>query len=446
MGGAVLLIDDEEDVRLAVGQSLELHGFDVTAFARSERALDLIGRGFEGVVVSDIRIPRLDGIDLLAAAQEIDPDLPVILMTGHGDVPLAVKAMRAGAYDFLEKPFSPTHLLEAVTRASELRRLTLENRTLRAELEQSDRSEGAIVGRAPAIIDLRKKIAAVADSDVDLLLLGETGTGKELAARAVHEASDRAEKPFVAINLSSLPEAAIESELFGHEAGAFAGAHRARFGKFEHARGGTLFLDEIGAVSVALQAKLMRVIEDRAIQRIGSNETIPLNVRFIASSNRDLDAMVEEGSFRRELFYRLAVVTLTIPPLRERVEDIPRLFANFAALAAKRYRRDMPDIGADVLSELSVQDWPGNVRELRNAADRYVLGFDWRENSGEPIEATSLAKQVERYEASLIAAALAGHNGSLKATYESLGLSRKALYEKMQRYGLRREDFVDGEA
>jgi two-component system C4-dicarboxylate transport response regulator DctD len=443
--GAVLLIDDEEDVRLAVGQSLELQGFDVTSFARAERALDVIGRGFAGVVVSDIRLPKFDGMGLLTATREIDPDLPVILMTGHGDVPLAVKAMREGAYDFLEKPFSPARLVEAVTRASELRRLTLENRSMRAELEQLDPVEEILVGRAAPMIDLRKKIAAIAASDVDVLILGETGTGKELAARAVHQSSDRAEKPFVAVNLAALPEATIESELFGHEAGAFAGAQRTRYGKFEHARGGTLFLDEIGAVSVPLQSKLMRVIEDRAIQRIGSNESIPLNVRFIASSNRDLDAMVAEGTFRNELFYRLAVVTLAIPPLRERPEDVPRLFANFVSLAAKRYRRDAPEIPLDDLSALSAEEWPGNVRELRNAADRFVLGLSWREDAAPAGEPTSLAKQVERYEATVIAAALVSHKGNLKATYEALGLSRKTLYEKMQRHSLRREDFVEVE-
>ncbi|MCL4156045.1 UNVERIFIED_CONTAM: hypothetical protein GTU68_054547, partial [Idotea baltica] len=246
----VILVDDEEDVRLSTGQALELNGFDVTAFARADRALNLIGRGFEGVVVSDIRLPKVDGLELLASALAVDPDLPVILMTGHGDVPLAVKAMRAGAYDFIEKPFSPARLVDAVTRASDLRRLTLENRSMRAELERTDPVEASLIGRTPVMIALRQRLASAADSDADVLILGETGTGKELAARAIHDLSDRKDKPFVAVNLASLPEATIESELFGHEAGAFPGAQRARFGKFEHARGGTVFLDEIGAVSV----------------------------------------------------------------------------------------------------------------------------------------------------------------------------------------------------
>lgn len=440
--GPVLLIDDEEEVRSAVGQSLELKGFDVTAFARAERALDLIGRGFPGVVLSDIRLPKFDGMALLAAAQEIDPDVPVVLMTGHGDVPLAVEAMKQGAHDFLEKPFSTARLIDSVTRASELRRLRLENRSLQAELERLDPLEDMLIGRAPAMIALRRQVAAIAASDVDVLILGETGTGKELVAHAIHEASERADKPFVAVNLAALPEANVESELFGHEAGAFPGAQRARFGKFEHGRGGTIFLDEIGAISVPLQAKLMRVIEERAIQRIGSNEDIALDVRFIASSNRDLDAMVSEESFRSELYYRLAVVTLNVPTLRERSEDLSRLFTHFVERAAKRHDRDVPEVPLAHLSDLSVRDWPGNVRELRNAAERFVLGLDTQEGGDDP-DSLSLARQVERYEATLIAAALMRHRGNLKATYEALGLSRKTLYEKMQRHALRREDFTE---
>ncbi len=439
--GFVILIDDEEDMRFALGQSLELADFEVKTFARADAALDMIGPDLAGVVVSDIRLPKYDGMALLAAAGQADPDLPVILMTGHGDVPLAVEAMRNGAYDFLEKPFSPARLIEAVTRALKLRALTLENRAMRARLSNMDPIEEMLVGRSKPMVELRRKVAAVAESNVDVLILGETGTGKEVAARAIHQASDRAEKPFIAINLAALPEASIESELFGHEAGAFAGAQRARFGKFEHARDGTLFLDEIGAISLALQAKLMRVIEERAIQRVGSNETIALNTRFITSSSRDLTAMVDEGSFRRELFYRLAVISLTTPPLRDRPEDIPALFTAFTARAANRYGRDVPDVPFDVLSELSANDWPGNVRELSNAADRFVLGLDWRDDGAS--EALPLAERVGRYEATLIAASLASNSGNLKATYESLGLSRKTLYEKMQRHGLRREDFAD---
>ena len=442
---SVLLVDDEEDVRNAVGQSLELEGFDVATFARPERALALAARDLDAVVVSDIRMPRMDGMALLDAVREIDAELPVVLMTGHGDVPLAVDAMRRGAYDFIEKPFSAARLVEVVRRAAELRRLTLENRAIRAELASHDPVEGVLIGRAPGMVELRHRLRAVAASDADVLVLGETGTGKELAARVIHAQSERSDRPFVAVNLAALPEGLIESELFGHEAGAIAGSPRARTGKFEHARGGTLFLDEVGAAPLALQAKLLRVIEERSIERIGSNERIDLNVRFVASSNDDLPARAEAGDFRPDLFYRLAVVTLQVPPLRERAEDAPRLFNHLVAQAALRHRRDPPEVTADVLRAVAARDWPGNVRELRNAADRFVLGLGLEEGAEEERGVGTLADRVEAFERAAIAAALSANGGELKATYESLGLSRKTLYDKMQRHGLRREDFGAGE-
>lgn len=440
--GSVILVDDEEDVRRATSQKLELENFKVECFARADRALERIGHGFPGVLVSDIRMPQKDGLSLLREVREIDPDLPVILITGHGDVPLAVKAMQAGAYDFLEKPFAPSRLLDAVTRATEKRRLTLENRDLRSRLEQRDTLEALLVGRSKVMVDLRQRLRAVAAADADVLILGDTGTGKELAARAVHQHSERRDKPFVAINMAALPADTIESELFGHEAGAFAHAHRARVGKFEHARHGILFLDEIGAIPLALQAKLLRAIEDREIVRLGSNERVPLDVRFLASSKEDLGAAVREGRFRDDLYYRLNVVTLTMPAMAQRMDDAPRLFQHLVNQAALRYRRDAPDLTTDVLAQVAAREWPGNVRELRNAADRYVLGLGVDEDA--PVATSgSLADQVNNFEKNSIAAALVAHQGNLKATYEALGLSRKTLYEKMHKYGLRREDFVE---
>ena len=439
--GSVILVDDQEDVRRATGQKLELEDFDVECFARADRALERIGHGFEGVLVSDIKMPNMDGLALLREVREIDPDLPVILITGHGDVPLAVKAMQAGAYDFLEKPFSPSRLLDAVTRATEKRRLTLENRDLRSRLEQRDTLEAMLVGRSKAMVETRQRLRTIAAADADVLILGETGTGKELAARALHQLSDRKARPFVAINMAALPADTIESELFGHESGAFAHAHRARVGKFEHARGGILFLDEIGAAPLALQAKLLRTIEDRFIERLGSNERIPLDVRFLASSKEDLSAAVREGRFRDDLYYRLNVVSVTLPPMSQRMDDAPRLFQHLVNQAALRYRREAPEPGADTLAQVAARDWPGNVRELRNAADRFVLGLGIDDEG--PIQAAgSLSDQVHDFEKNAIAAALVANRGNLKATYEALGLSRKTLYEKMHRYGLRREDFT----
>lgn len=444
-GGSVILVDDEEHVRLSCRQSLELEGFEVTCFANPDRALERIGRGFDGILINDIKMPRKDGLQVLAEAHEIDPDLPVILMTGHGDVPLAVKAMKAGAYDFVEKPFPASRLIDAATRAMDKRRLVLENRALRSKLEKRDVLEAMLVGRSPVMVELRQQIRAIAATEADVLVLGETGTGKELTARALHELSDRRDKPFVAINMAALPSNTIESELFGHEMGAFAGAHRARVGKFEHARGGTLFLDEIGSMPIGLQAKLLRVIQERTIERLGSNEPIPLDVRFVASSKDDLEQAVRDGRFRDDLYYRLNVVSLHLPTLRERMDDAPRLLQHLVIEAALRYRREAPEVTPEVLSRVSARDWPGNVRELRNAADRFVLGLGIEEMAAE-IEATSLADQVEAFERGVIAASLAQNEGNLKATYEALGLSRKTLYEKMQRHGLRREDFSGQES
>jgi len=439
---SVILVDDEEDIRLATAQTLELAGCEVVTFARGDRALERLGRDYAGVVVSDIRMPVMDGLTLLRAARERDPELPVILITGHGDVPLAVEAMQAGAYDFIEKPFDPKRLTDVVARALEMRRLTLENRALRSQLESRDPLEATLVGRSPAIIALRQQIRAVAATEADVLVLGATGTGKELAARAIHDHSERRGKPFVAVNMAALPETMIESELFGHEAGAYPGAHRARFGKFEHARGGTLLLDEIGALPLALQAKLLRVIEERVIERLGSNEKVPLDVRFIASTKEDLGALVAQGRFRDDLYYRLAVVSLALPPLANRAEDVPRLFQHLVNQATLRHRREPPQVTPEILADLAARDWPGNVRELRNAADRFVLGLGIGEET--PAErAPGLAERVERFEKSAIAAELAIRGGNLKATYESLGLSRKTLYEKMQKHRLRREDFGD---
>ncbi len=440
--GRAIVVDDEEALREAVTQGLQLAGFEVESFARAERALERIDRAYEGVLISDIRMPRMDGLELLEAALKLDPELAVILMTGHGDVPLAVSAMRKGAYDFIEKPFATQRLVDSAIRACDLRKLTLENRALRSKLEHRDELEAVIVGRSAVVSALRERLRAVAATDIDVLLTGETGVGKGVAARAIHDLSERRGKPFVAVNMAALPVAAIESELFGHEQGAFAGAHRARVGKFEHARGGTLFLDEIGAVPLDLQTKLLRVIEDRSITRLGSNDAVPLDVRFIASSKESLADLVAEGAFRDDLFYRLNVASLTIPPLRDRMEDAPRLFQHLVSEAALRYRREAPEVPADVLAGLSSREWPGNVRELRNAADRFVLGLGVDETAS-VIEEASLAEQMERYEKSLIASALAANEGSLKATYESLRLSRKSLYEKMQKHGLRREDYTE---
>lgn len=438
--GTVLFVDDEEHLRIAAAQSFELAGVTCRCFDRAEGALALLDRGFDGALVTDIRMPGMDGLALMRAALEIDPGLPVILVTGHGDVDLAVASIKDGAYDFLGKPSEPARLVATVQRALERRRLVLENRTLRRQLGSTDVIEARLIGRSAPMVALRQALRAVAETDADVLITGATGTGKEVAARALHRASARDGGPFVHINCAALPEALMESELFGAEAGAFPGATRARFGKLEHARGGVLCLDEIDSLPLALQAKLLDVLHNRRVTRLGSNEAIALDIRVIALSKSDLEAEVARGRFRADLLYRLNVVTLQMPPLADRREDIPGLFAMLLGQAATRYKRPRPEPTPADLGALAARDWPGNVRELRNAAERFVLGL------ADPAIAQSsgtLAEQISMYEKALISAAISANGGRLKETYESLGLSRKTLYDKMQRYGLAREDFSD---
>ena len=436
--GLVLLIDDEEDLRLSTRQALQLHGLEVEAFASGEEALTRVGFGFDGVVISDIRMPGMDGMTLMHRIRELDHEIPVILVTGHGEVQLAVKAMRDGAYDFIEKPFASQTLAGVARHALDRRSLVLENRRLRAVAGKRDDIETRLPGRTAVMVDLRYRLRAIGAADADTLVIGETGAGKEVVARGLHDISARAKGPFIAINCASLPETLIESELFGHEAGAFPGALRARYGKFEHGRGGTILLDEISSMPIDLQAKFLRVLQERTITRLGSNENVALDVRFIATSKVDLTEEVAAGRFRADLFYRLNVVTIRVPSLAQRRQDIPLLFLHLVREASARYGRDTMEVSPEVLSEIAERDWPGNVRELRNAADRLVLGLETGLESAAALDAanTRLSDKVAAYEKQLIANAITAHGGALRPVYEQLGISRKTLYEKMQKHGL----------
>lgn len=447
----IIFIDDEEHIRIANRQTLELAGYSVQVFERAEKAMPLLSMEWPGVVVCDIRLPGMDGLAFLARARDIAPDLPVILISGHGDIAMAVEAMRDGAYDFIEKPFAAERLVDSVGRATEKRRLTLENRRLRTELLDQSYPGPRIIGRAPAIQRLRATIAQVADTAADILILGETGTGKEMVARMLHEQSKRCDRNFVAVNSGAVPESIIESELFGHEAGAFTGASRKRVGKFEYADGGTLFLDEIESMPPAAQVRLLRVLQERAVERLGSNKLIPLDLRIVAATKIDLRKAADAGKFREDLYYRLNVVMLEIPPVRDRREDIPLLFQHFLLFACLRYGREAPMPGPEQMPPLLAHDWPGNVRELRNVAERYVLlgeeySFDFDQIlTGGPDESPpTLASQVERFEKSLIEQALAAHKASIKETMAALRVPRKTLYDKMQKYGLDKARFKDG--
>ncbi len=446
----IILVDDEKAVRDATAQSLMLAGFEVETFASAISALQKITPEFEGVIISDIRMPGMDGLEFLQHVLKIDRDLPVILISGHADVATAVTAIRQGGYDLLEKPFSNTQLLDVIKRAGDKRRLTLENRALKEALENQTRPGPRIIGQTPAITTLRKMISRVANVEADVLIMGETGTGKELVARSLHEQSKRRDHNYVAINCAAIPESLLDSELFGHEAGAFTGAKNRRIGKFEHASGGTLFLDEIEGMPLSTQAPLLRVLQERMIERLGSNKPVPLNIRVIAATKTDLKEAAERDEFRLDLYYRLNVVTLEIPPLRARRVDIPLLFQHFVLVAAARCETEVPPLNSKALHVLLGHDWPGNIRELRNIAERYVLlgeayNFDLAVlmNSDEKLEGLSLAEQVACFEKTLIEQALNRHKGNTRSVMDVLDLPRKTLADKMKKYGLERGQFRD---
>lgn len=439
----VILVDDDAHLRQALSQTLDLAGLKVVALADAHGLAERIPTDWPGVVVSDIRMPGIDGMQLLEQLHGLDSELPVLLITGHGDVPLAVQAMRAGAYDFLEKPFASDALLDSVRRALALRQLVLENRSLRMALSDRQQLATRLVGQSAAMQRLREQIGALAGTRADVLILGETGAGKEVVARALHDLSSRRDGPFVAINAGALAESVVESELFGHEPGAFTGAQKRRIGKFEFANGGTLFLDEIESMSLDVQVKLLRMLQERVVERLGGNQLIPLDIRIIAATKEDLRQAADQGRFRADLYYRLNVAPLRIPPLRERGDDILMLFQHFADAASQRHGLGPHALQPAQRALLLRHDWPGNVRELQNAAERFALGLELALDGQAP-PATyapapvtgNLSEQVEHFERSLITAELAQPHGSLRSLAEALGVPRKTLHDKLRKHGL----------
>ena len=443
-GLRVMFVEDDPAVRAATAQTLDLAGFEIEQHASAESALKNLKEYFPGVLLVDFQLTGMNGIALLERAMTIDRSLPVIIVTGHGDISIAVKAMHAGAYDFLEKPVSNDFLIGVVTRAMEKRRLTFEVSDLRRRLEQKTGIDSMLIGDSLAMVALRNSILKLSDVTPDVLIHGETGSGKELVARALHECSPLRDGPFVAINCGAIPESMFESELFGHEKGAFTGAQALRIGKVEHASGGTLFLDEVETMPMALQVKLLRVLQFRQLERLGSNKLINVPVRVVAATKLDLKAACDMGRFRSDLYFRFNVVNLAIPPLRERREDIPQLFEHHVLLAAARYKREAPIVTDQLMRDLVSFDWPGNVRELGNVADRFVLGLLGRRfNSDAANESAdrSLKDVVGDFERGLIIETLRRHHGDVLAVSESFGIPKKTLYDKMRRYALSGEEF-----
>ena len=370
MSARILIADDEESLRWVLAKGLRGAGYDVTAVADGESAL----RAFEAepfdLVLLDIRMPGLDGLTVLERLRASRPDASVVVMTAHGSMDTAIKAMQRGAYDYLTKPFDLDEVLLLTERALAAARLSQEVARLRSGLQEV-REFSALIGRHPRMQEVYKTIGRIAATDVTVLLRGESGTGKELVARAIHHYSRRSGRPFVAVSCAAIPGSLLESEMFGHERGAFTDARERRLGKFELAHGGTLYLDEIGDMPVDLQTKLLRALQERTIERVGGHEPIAVDVRVLAATNRDLEALMKEGRFREDLYYRLNVVTLHLPPLRERRRDIPLLVEHFLA----KYAEELGDRGVapEALDRLVAYDWPGNVRELENVVQRAMV-------------------------------------------------------------------------
>lgn len=441
---AVFLIDDEPVVRRGSEQALRLADITVRSFGDAEAALAALadpGTAPPCAFVCDIRLPGIDGMTLLKTLQVRDAELPVILITGHGDVSLAVQAMRAGAYDFLEKPFSSDRLVDVVRRALEKRALVSENRHLREALLSG--GEAPLLGESAAMQGVRRLVAALAPAGVDILINGETGAGKEVVARAIHHASGRS-GPFVAVNCGALPESVFESEIFGHEAGAFTGASKRRIGKMEFAQGGTLFLDEIESMPLNLQVKLLRVLQEREVERLGGNQRIAIDLRVVAASKVDLKSEAAAGRFRADLYYRLNVVAIDLPPLRARPEDIPLLLAHFLQLASARYGRPTAPAPVVDAARWCGYAWPGNVRELKNVAERLCLGLDDGLVSAAAAGEASLAglsERVDAVERQFIETALAASGGQVQAAAELLRLPKRTLHDKLHRHTIDPERF-----
>jgi len=436
----IAFVDDDADLRDANAQALRLAGLVAVPLASARAALDRIGRDYAGVVVTDVRMPGMDGIELFQRLKALDPDIPVIVISGHADIAMAVAAMSAGAYDFIAKPYAVDRLVETLRRAIEKRALVLENRRLRA-LAAEPEQETALLGETPAIVRLRQTIRDLADVDVDVLVLGETGTGKEVVANLLHRLGRRRDKPFVALNCGALPDSVIESELFGYEPGAFTGAQKKRVGRIEHSSGGTLFLDELESMPSTAQVKLLRVLEMREIAPLGSNELRRVDLRVVAATKIDLGDPSQRRDFREDLYYRLNVVTLRIPPLRERRRDVPLLFAQFLARAARKYGRELPVLDRSVERHLVENAWSGNVRELVHFAERVALGLPGdmpTALSREDVTAASLPERLNAIEANLIREALEANRGDVRATLEVLGIPRKTFYDKLARHGIDR--------
>ncbi len=441
----ILVVDDEEGILESISGILGDEGYDTITTTTGEDALNIISDADIDLVILDVWLPGIDGIETLKKMKEQWPDIAVLMVSGHGNIDLAVKATKLGAYDFLEKPLSLEKVIIAVERAIERKRLETENR----ELRESIRREWDIVGKSPVIESLKAQIRIAGPTNSRVIILGESGTGKELVARALHEASKRNAMPFVEVNCAAIPHELIESELFGHEKGSFTGAFEKKKGKFELADGGTLFLDEVGDMAPGTQAKVLRVIETQEFQRVGGSRNIKVDVRLIAATNKDLQAEIKKGTFREDLYYRLNVIPINIAPLRERKEDIPLLVEHFLHIFAQQYGQMPKAFSRATIDALMSYDWPGNVRELRNVVERMVIMSPSKvieardipllketRTSSDYFNLKSLKEARDVFERDFITKRLKDNNWNVSRTAEELGIERSNLHRKIKALGI----------
>jgi DNA-binding NtrC family response regulator len=444
----ILIVDDEEQMRELLTKVLEKNGYQVTAAGDGTQALALLEKEPVDLVVTDVRMPGLGGMEALKAIKELNPDIVVIIMTAFGSIDQAVQAVKEGAYDYINKPFKIDEMLLTIRKALDERRLRHEVSVLRHELRTRYHFEN-LIGKSRAMQEVFSLIEQVAGSRSTVMIYGKSGTGKELVAKAVHYNSQRASKPFVAVNCAAIPSELLESELFGHEKGSFTGAIATKVGKFEMATGGSLFLDEVGSMRLDLQAKILRALQEREIERVGGTRTIKIDVRVIAATNRDLKKAVEEGTFREDLYYRLNVVPITLPDLKDRQEDIPLLANHFVQKFTQESNSTIREISREAMGILLSYPWPGNVRELENVIERAVtLGRGPAIQPGDlpphlaggagPVE-KALAQEatLEDLERDYIRAVLRRTKGHQIRAAAILGIDRRTLYRKIRRYGIK---------
>ncbi|MEM7208202.1 MAG: sigma-54 dependent transcriptional regulator [Pseudomonadota bacterium] len=446
----VLVVDDDVALADSLKHYLTRVGCNVHLYNTAESVLDNIDSANPEVIISDFRMPGMTGLELLKNLRETAIDTPLIFITAHGDVALAVEAMRNGAFDFIEKPFEPEHLFTLAQRAARVKRLGDDNKRLRAQLVNLSGLEKSLIGNSQAIRELRTEISDVANTDASVLIYGETGTGKEVVARGLHNLSERSAGPFVALNCAAIPEQLFESTLFGHTSGAFTGASRASSGQFVAANKGTLFLDELSSLPLEMQPKLLRALQEREVLPVGGLKPVRFDARIVAAVNQPLDDLVRQGAFRDDLYFRLNTISLNIPPLRKRSDDIPLLFAHRLERFSAQYGVEAPSIGADDIEALLAHRWPGNVRELESVAERMILASRrakvsvndiMRTNRSKDGGTSSLRERVEAYEALLIKQALAEYNGDVGATAKALDTARRTLDEKIARHEIDRAEF-----